>query len=267
MWTTIRLARKRSPSIPVPRSYKFATYERDPETGLDYAILRYYNSRLGRFMSPDLLAGSVGNPQSLNLYAYVQNDPINYFDSLGLERNPCHDAWDRPERGFPLPLPPAGGGGGSGGSSGGGGSPGGGTTGGNFPNGESLGIPTGMRFPQLTLCQLMGLCPIAPNCDFGQCVPGAGFSSKAIPWPVIIEAGAGVAKIVRAASLFGILGHVLTWKGDAPVRPKDCMLVSDTMSRRDGVRSCLYSCPSGRNVLLQGKGMLCPKSIPDYWAP
>jgi RHS repeat-associated protein len=28
-------------------SYKFTGYERDPETGLDYAFARYYNSRLG----------------------------------------------------------------------------------------------------------------------------------------------------------------------------------------------------------------------------
>ena len=68
-----------------PQAYHYATYERDPETGLDYAILRYYNSRLGRFMSPDLLAGGVDDPQSLNRYAYVLNDPINLIDPLGLD--------------------------------------------------------------------------------------------------------------------------------------------------------------------------------------
>jgi RHS repeat-associated protein len=69
-----------------PQAYKFTGYERDPETGLDYAITRYYNSRLGRFMSPDQLGGTVLNPRSLNLYAYVQNDPCNYLDPFGLER-------------------------------------------------------------------------------------------------------------------------------------------------------------------------------------
>ncbi len=37
-------------------------------------------------MSPDLLAGSVGDPQSLNRYAYVLNDPCNLVDPLGLEQ-------------------------------------------------------------------------------------------------------------------------------------------------------------------------------------
>jgi RHS repeat-associated protein len=32
-------------------SYKFTGYERDSETGLDYAMFRYYNGRTGRFMS------------------------------------------------------------------------------------------------------------------------------------------------------------------------------------------------------------------------
>jgi RHS repeat-associated protein len=64
--------------------YKFTGYERDSETGLDYAFARYYNSRLGRFMSADLLAGDVSNPQTLNRYTYVLNNPTNLTDPLGL---------------------------------------------------------------------------------------------------------------------------------------------------------------------------------------
>jgi len=84
-----------------PQAYRYATYERDPETGLDYAIFRYYNSRLGRFMSADLLAGGVGDPQSLNRYAYVLNDPVNHTDPLGLDGtcdssgNCTVDVWER----------------------------------------------------------------------------------------------------------------------------------------------------------------------------
>ncbi|MGH9812926.1 MAG: RHS repeat-associated core domain-containing protein, partial [Candidatus Acidiferrales bacterium] len=66
--------------------WKFTSYERDVESGLDYAIFRYHASRLGRFQSPDPIAGSIRNPQSLNRYAYVSNDPINFTDPLGLIR-------------------------------------------------------------------------------------------------------------------------------------------------------------------------------------
>jgi RHS repeat-associated protein len=70
-------------------NYKFTGYERDAETGLDYAFARYYNSRLGRFMSADHLAGDIGNPQSLDRYAYVGNSPVNYTDPTGMFRSPC----------------------------------------------------------------------------------------------------------------------------------------------------------------------------------
>jgi RHS repeat-associated protein len=64
--------------------WKFTSYERDTESGLDYAMFRYDSTRIGRFTSPDPLAGSIGNPQSLNRYAYVLNDPVNLVDPLGL---------------------------------------------------------------------------------------------------------------------------------------------------------------------------------------
>jgi len=71
--------------VTCPQNYKFTGYERDAETGLDYAFARYYNDRLSRFMSPDPLGGDIGNPQSLNLYAYVGNNPCNAVDPLGLD--------------------------------------------------------------------------------------------------------------------------------------------------------------------------------------
>jgi RHS repeat-associated protein len=68
-----------------PQNYKFTGYERDSETGLDYAFARYYNYRLGRFMSADPLAGDLGTPQSLNRYAYVVNNSLSAIDPLGLK--------------------------------------------------------------------------------------------------------------------------------------------------------------------------------------
>jgi RHS repeat-associated protein len=62
---------------------QFTTYERDPESGNDYAMARYNVNRLGRFSSVDPLSGNISDPQSLNRYAYVTNDPTNLTDPLG----------------------------------------------------------------------------------------------------------------------------------------------------------------------------------------
>ena len=62
---------------------KFTLKERDVETGLDYFVSRYFSSHLGRFTSPDSVAGSIVAPQTLNLYSYVQNNPIKFVDPTG----------------------------------------------------------------------------------------------------------------------------------------------------------------------------------------
>ena len=64
--------------------WRFTSYERDSETGSDYAISRQHQYAVGRFMRPDPVAGSIADPQSLNRYAYVANDPVNATDPLGL---------------------------------------------------------------------------------------------------------------------------------------------------------------------------------------
>ena len=66
----------------------FTSYERDSESGNDYAVARYYVSRLARFSSPDPLAGSTDNPQSLNRYSYVLNSPTSLVDPAGMD--PCN---------------------------------------------------------------------------------------------------------------------------------------------------------------------------------
>lgn len=66
---------------------QFTSYERDTvagDSGLDYALARFYDSRIGRFASVDPLSGSISDPQSLNRYAYVTNDPINFDDPTGM---------------------------------------------------------------------------------------------------------------------------------------------------------------------------------------
>jgi RHS repeat-associated protein len=68
----------------------FTSYYRDTESGNDYALARTYVNRLGRFSSPDPIAGDVGDPQSLNRYAYVRNSPTSSTDTTGLSPNNVH---------------------------------------------------------------------------------------------------------------------------------------------------------------------------------
>jgi len=77
--------------------WKFTTYERDAESLNDYAVARYHINRLGRFASPDPIAGSIADPQSLNRYSYVRNDPINMIDPLGLEGFCVETSWGIPK--------------------------------------------------------------------------------------------------------------------------------------------------------------------------
>ncbi|MEZ5306288.1 MAG: RHS repeat-associated core domain-containing protein [Pyrinomonadaceae bacterium] len=65
----------------------FTGYVRDDESGLDFANARYYGSNTGRFTSvdPKAASASVANPQSLNRYSYVLNNPLVYVDPDGRE--------------------------------------------------------------------------------------------------------------------------------------------------------------------------------------
>jgi RHS repeat-associated protein len=65
---------------------RFTGYEKDQETGLDFAEARYYNNLHGRFtaVDPMLASGLSSNPQTFNRYAYVSNNPTNAADPTGL---------------------------------------------------------------------------------------------------------------------------------------------------------------------------------------
>jgi RHS repeat-associated protein len=65
-------------------NYKFTSAERDSESGLDHALARNYSSMTGRWMSADPYGGDHTNPQSLNRYTYVLNNPLSLSDPLGL---------------------------------------------------------------------------------------------------------------------------------------------------------------------------------------
>jgi len=73
-----------------PQNYKFTGKERDPDTGSDYFGARWYRYDMSRFFSPDWSAtvepvpyAKLDNPQSLNLYSYVLNNPLSSIDNDG----------------------------------------------------------------------------------------------------------------------------------------------------------------------------------------
>jgi RHS repeat-associated protein len=71
--------------------FMFTGKERDTETGNDYFGARYFASNMGRFMTPDWEDGEPEpipyalweDPQTLNLYAYVENNPTSKADPNG----------------------------------------------------------------------------------------------------------------------------------------------------------------------------------------
>jgi RHS repeat-associated protein len=76
----------------------FTSYDRSTSTGLDYAVNRTYSSGQSRFTQVDpigMAAASIGNPQSNNLYAYVQNMPTDFVDPSGLCLPGQMPTWER----------------------------------------------------------------------------------------------------------------------------------------------------------------------------
>jgi RHS repeat-associated protein len=70
-------------------AYKFTQKERDRESGLHYFETRYLAGTMSRFLSVDPKyannESSAGDPQSMNLYAYVHNNPLRCVDPTGLD--------------------------------------------------------------------------------------------------------------------------------------------------------------------------------------
>ncbi|HLG15426.1 MAG TPA: RHS repeat-associated core domain-containing protein [Blastocatellia bacterium] len=64
--------------------HRFTTYDRDGESGADYAVNRHYASTSARFLQPDPLGGGESYPQRFNRYSYGTGDPVSLVDPLGL---------------------------------------------------------------------------------------------------------------------------------------------------------------------------------------
>jgi RHS repeat-associated protein len=98
------------PTLGNPSKKRFTSYDRSDATGLDYAVNRFYSPQQGRFTQVDPIgmgAAELTNPQSLNLYSYVENDPVNSTDPLGLDGSTFVWSWMGP-----FPTSSGGGGGG-----------------------------------------------------------------------------------------------------------------------------------------------------------
>ncbi|MCB1214484.1 MAG: RHS repeat-associated core domain-containing protein [Deltaproteobacteria bacterium] len=65
------------------KEYRYSGQERDHSTGLYYYGARYYAPWLGRWLSPD----PAGTIDGLNLYAFVEGNPITFRDVGGMGKN------------------------------------------------------------------------------------------------------------------------------------------------------------------------------------
>jgi len=88
----------------ITNNLRFPGQYYDSETGLHYNWHRYYKPDVGKYMRPDpvlllngnpnipfLLFFNLMNPQKLNNYSYVQNNPPNFIDPEGLFKGRLSD--------------------------------------------------------------------------------------------------------------------------------------------------------------------------------
>ncbi len=64
----------------VKNNFRFPGQYYDQETGLHYNYHRYYDPAVGRYISAD----PIGIKGGINLFAYVENNPVNSIDPMGL---------------------------------------------------------------------------------------------------------------------------------------------------------------------------------------
>jgi RHS repeat-associated protein len=95
-------------NTPFSPPQRFTGKERDAESGNDYFFACYYSSAMGRFLSPDWSSkiepvpySKLDDPQTLNLYAYLRNNPLGGVDAdghcgAGPNDPPCTSLKDNP---------------------------------------------------------------------------------------------------------------------------------------------------------------------------
>jgi|GEM_PF-5109992 len=73
--------------------YTYTGKEFDAGSGLMYYGARFYDPKIGRFITKDIAEPDYGNPQSLNRYVYCLNNPLVYVDPDGLDAILYVDRW------------------------------------------------------------------------------------------------------------------------------------------------------------------------------
>ena len=67
----------------LPTDFGFTGEREDAYTQLHQMGVRWYDNRIGRWISPDTIVPDFANPQSLNRYAYVYNNVVRFRDPTG----------------------------------------------------------------------------------------------------------------------------------------------------------------------------------------
>ncbi len=78
VWGNPRVVEEQTPNV-----LRYAGEYWDEETGLQYLRSRWYDPNRGRFINEDTYEGDKAEPSSLNLYTYVENNPLIYTDPNG----------------------------------------------------------------------------------------------------------------------------------------------------------------------------------------
>lgn len=67
----------------IENSFRYSGEYWDELTDLQYLRARWYDPGMGSFVNEDTYEGQLDNPLTLNLYTYVNNNPLRYTDSSG----------------------------------------------------------------------------------------------------------------------------------------------------------------------------------------
>ena len=83
-WGNCAIVNATNAEVATINRIRYRSYYLDLETKLYYLNARYYNPEWRRFISPDSVDYiDPETPNGLNLYAYCNNDPVNYADPSG----------------------------------------------------------------------------------------------------------------------------------------------------------------------------------------